>query len=212
MSKADVLIPALNEAKTLRSILVTLHEHPYIDKIIVINDGSTDDTELVVMDYIALTKSDRIQIINQPNQGKAAAVRAGLYHVDSSTVLLLDGDLLGLTAEHISELIDPVLDHELDMTVGRFAFLSGRFWTDLAHVFYPSLSGQRAIRLSCIQHIQSKVRGFELEPYLNSLARKNAWRWRYVSLVGLSHRMKPEKMGFWQGWCARLKMWREVSS
>ncbi|WDC85864.1 glycosyltransferase [Caloramator sp. mosi_1] len=104
----------------------------------VVNDGSSDNTALVA-------KSKGVKVVdNKINMGKGAAIKTGLDSTDADIILLLDADLIGLTPNHILDLLNPVLNNEADMSVGIFS--SGRLATDLAQFIAPNLSGQRAIR------------------------------------------------------------------
>jgi glycosyltransferase involved in cell wall biosynthesis len=84
----SVLIPTFNRSKfipySLNSVLgQTLPPH----QVIVINDGSTDDTEKVLQPY-----SQRIHYLKKENEGKPSAVNAGLEHVTGDYVWIVDDD------------------------------------------------------------------------------------------------------------------------
>jgi glycosyltransferase involved in cell wall biosynthesis len=84
----SVLIPTFNRSKfipySLNSVLgQSLPPH----QVIVINDGSTDDTEKVLQPY-----SQRIQYLKKENEGKPSAVNAGLEHVTGDYVWIVDDD------------------------------------------------------------------------------------------------------------------------
>ena len=68
---------------------------------------------------------------------------AGAHETDAEVLLFLDADLVGLRAEHVELILEPVVSGEADMCVG--VFQGGRYWTDLAQRLAPHISGQRAI-------------------------------------------------------------------
>jgi len=85
-----VLVPAYNEEKTIRHTITTLLESEYPDiEIIVVNDGSTDDTEGVLREFI---DSGRIRYFSKPNGGKASALNVGIEAALGEVVLFTDAD------------------------------------------------------------------------------------------------------------------------
>ncbi|MFW6268960.1 MAG: glycosyltransferase family 2 protein, partial [Bacillota bacterium] len=134
--KITALIPAYNEENTIGTIIKTLKKMEIIDEILVVDDGSEDNTSEVSRKLGA-----RVVRLKE-NQGKGAAIQKGIENINSDIALMLDGDLIGLHQEHINKLIYPVLDGEVDMAVG--VFNEGRGLTDLAQLVTPNLSGQRA--------------------------------------------------------------------
>jgi len=196
------LIPAFNEEKTIGDIIDVLNKVPRIKEIIVVDDGSIDNT-------FQRAKNHGATVIKLPeNKGKGAALQEGISHVDTDIILLLDGDLIGLKAEHIYKLINPVLSDEADMTIGIFK--KGRNLTDLAQVVSPKLSGQRAIKLSELKKVKNlDKKGFGVEVSLNKHF-KNSGRVKKVDLYDLTHVMKEEKLGLVNGVKARTKMYVDI--
>ena len=68
--KVCVVVPTYNNHKTLKRVLDAILE--YTNKIIVVNDGSTDETSAILKNY-----SDLIQIHHEKNSGKGVALRNG---------------------------------------------------------------------------------------------------------------------------------------
>jgi glycosyltransferase involved in cell wall biosynthesis len=88
----SIIIPTLNRAQVIhRAIASALQQtHPQVE-IIVIDDGSTDDTETVVA-RIARQSTHRIFFFKQPNSGCAAARNKGLEFARGDFILFLDSD------------------------------------------------------------------------------------------------------------------------
>jgi len=109
------LIPAHDEVERIAATVAAAGSIAHVDRIIVIDDGSSDDTaaraEAAGADVLRLTK----------NVGKGAALDAGLATVrdTADVVLLLDGDL-GESAAQGGRLLEPVLRDEADMTIAGF--------------------------------------------------------------------------------------------
>ncbi|ADD02457.1 glycosyl transferase family 2 [Thermoanaerobacter mathranii subsp. mathranii str. A3] len=199
----SVVIPAFNEGKNIGRVLSVLETIDMIDEIIVVNDGSTDDTKEQAL------KHD-VKLVDLPkNQGKGKALKAGIDNAKGDIIVMLDADLIGLTEKHFVNLVSPVLKDEADMTIGIFS--GGRKSTDFAQKVAPFLSGQRAIKRQFLENIEKmEVSKFGVEIALNKHAKKNKLRVVNVPLENLSHVMKEEKLGLIKGFYARLKMYFDI--
>jgi glycosyltransferase involved in cell wall biosynthesis len=84
------LIPAYNEDRFIASVV--LKARHFVDEVIVVDDGSSDETA-------ALAEEVGAHVIRQPhNQGKAAAINVGLEfarRIDARALVMLDGALMG---------------------------------------------------------------------------------------------------------------------
>ena len=87
MSQAfSIVIPAKNEANGLRQLIPRLHELYPEAEIIVVNDGSTDDTAAVAGEGGA-------RVISQPySKGNGAAIKTGARHASHDIIVFMDGD------------------------------------------------------------------------------------------------------------------------
>ncbi len=201
--KVVAIIPAYNEEKTIGVVLSVLKEAPLVNEIIVVSDGSTDDTVKVAQGY-------DVKVVElSENRGKGGALKAGLSIFPADIVLFLDADLLGLNAQHVHNLLAPVINGEADMTIGIFE--KGRITTDLAQKMAPKLSGQRALKFSLLEKISDiDVARFGVEVALNRYMESEGIRVKEVLLTDMSHVMKEEKLGVWKGMGARMKMYWEI--
>ena len=87
-----VIVPAYNEERTIGSLLATLVDQSYENlEILVVNDGSTDNTVDAVRGYLHDT---RVQLIDlpKPNTGKASAINAGIAVANGQIVITMDAD------------------------------------------------------------------------------------------------------------------------
>lgn len=203
--KASVVIPAFNEELTIENVIDACKGSSYIDQIIVVDDGSEDNTSL-------LANNAGAQVLSYGNnRGKAFAIVFGAKHARNDTLLLLDADLLGLSTRHVESLILPVLNGQAQTTVGLFT--KGRMKTDLAHSISPGLSGQRCIKKGFLNEMKSceDIRyGFEVK--LNCWMKKNNIAITKVSLDHVSHLTKEEKRGKRAGFSNRMKMYEDIMS
>jgi dolichol-phosphate mannosyltransferase len=95
-SSISLIIPIFNQAAKISYSLKKIKQAVELAfsnyELIVVNDGSTDDT-LTILKGIALT-DEHVHIISYtPNRGKGYAVRQGVLHSHGDAVIFLDGDL-----------------------------------------------------------------------------------------------------------------------
>ena len=84
--KACVIIPTYNNAATLAGVIEDVAG--YIDQIIVVNDGSTDNTTAIISSF----NDGRIRLINQSNQGVASTLNKGLLEAKAGYIARFDAD------------------------------------------------------------------------------------------------------------------------
>ncbi|PKM86845.1 MAG: glycosyl transferase family 2 [Firmicutes bacterium HGW-Firmicutes-12] len=199
----SVVIPAYNEEKYISGVLAPLQGIEAIREVIVVSDGSTDNT-------VSEAKKWNVAIINiEHNIGKGGAMYAGFKAAKEDYILFLDADLIGLKREHILSLILPVINDEADMTLGIFG--QGRIKTDLAQIIAPSLTGQRCINKKWFYDFKTWAdAGFGVETALTYFAMQKGIRIKNVNLPEMTHITKEEKYGFVRGFAYRLKMYWEI--
>ncbi|CAN5378666.1 glycosyltransferase family 2 protein [soil metagenome] len=86
----DAIVPAFNEEICITKTIEDLLWNAYINRVIAVNDGSTDGTA-AVLDALA-EKYKYLTVVHQPNTGKGGAIMTGLKHVEARYVLLTDAD------------------------------------------------------------------------------------------------------------------------
>ncbi len=197
-----VLIPAFDEAERVGAV-VRVALDADVGPVLVIDDGSRDGTA-------DRARAAGAEVLRLPrNQGKGAAVAAGVSARGEPVLVLLDADLTGLRPDHVRALAAPVLAGRCDMTRGVFA--DGRAATTLAQTLAPVLGGQRGVRRELIQSVAGlREARFGVEVLLEQAARQGGWRRQDVRLDGVAQVMKEEKRGWWPGLRARLAMYRDV--
>ncbi len=207
--RVAAIIPALNEEFTIGKVLEAVRQSPLVQDIIVVNDGSYDNTS-------AIAKARGVTVLDLPqNHGKGGAVTAGVRLTKAEVFLFLDADLVGLTADHISALLEPVLKQKQVMSLGIID--RGKFWTRLTFFLkrreapWMTLTGQRALKRSLFTKIAlQKRQDYGLELALNEYCRTHDLPVAMVELPGLSHTIKEKKWGLWKGLQARFAMFINV--
>lgn len=91
--KFSVIIPLYNKAPYVRKALETVYAQTYRDyEIIVINDGSTDNSSIIAEEYLKGIGGVNYKIINQPNAGVSAARNNGVAQAQGDYLAFLDAD------------------------------------------------------------------------------------------------------------------------
>jgi len=202
--KVSLIIPAYNEEKTIGDVIYVAQNNPFVDEIVVVNDGSTDKTPLIA-------KKMGVNLINLgENKGKGYALYEGVKNSIGDIVIFLDADLIDLKTYHITELIKPIIEEEYLTTCCIFE--KGRFATDLSHKLTPFLSGQRAMIRSLWENFKydPEIRyGFEIT--LSDYFWRNKIKVKYVVLEGVTQLMKEEKIGTKEGRKSRIKMYKDIA-
>lgn len=201
--KITCIIPAYNEEKTIENVIECVKNVEMIDEIIVISDGSVDQTANI-------SRSLDVSTIElKQNCGKGAALVTGIENSNGDILIFLDADLIGLNEKHIESLLFPVIKGETDMTIGLFK--NGRFVTDIAQRVAPYLSGQRALKRNIIQDIDKlDMTRYGIDIAITKQAEKRHFRFSTVELEDLTHIMKEEKLGFSKGFTERIKMYWQI--
>lgn len=90
-----VIVPIYNEQATVAELLRRLEQQSVVSQIIIVNDGSTDNTreELTTWEASRSAANPVVIIHHETNRGKGRAIRTGLEHVTCSHVLIQDADL-----------------------------------------------------------------------------------------------------------------------
>jgi len=202
--KIAAILPAYNEGERVANVVRVVQRCPSIDEVIIVNDGSTDNTAEVIKQIPG------VRLVNlSKNRGKGGAMAAGAAATDAKLLVFLDADLIGLRCEHVESLIEPVRTGKYHMAVGRFR--GGRKLTDWAQRVTPNISGQRAIR----RDVFVQIPDLDTVRYGVEMAiTRYCHRWHVptmtVWITGVTHPMKEEKLGFIRGLLSRARMYRQI--
>ena len=175
-------IPCFNEERFIGSVV--LKAKNYVDQVMVIDDGSTDNTAMVSEQAGAMV------VRHESNRGKGAAVSTAFElarEMECRALVILDGDGLHEPAD-IPLLLKPVLDGQADMVVGS-RFLQSksqipryRVWGQHLLTFLTNLgsqvkltdsqSGFRAFSLKAIRALSFAEKGLSVESEMQFLLKK----------------------------------------
>lgn len=123
----SIVIPAFNESarigNTLREVIAYLREQPSGGEVIVVDDGSGDDTKRVSEEIIAASAGGRVEgrvIRVEPNKGKGNAVRTGLLAARNTVAAFFDADL-SMPITETPKLVEPIRSGQYDVVFGSRA-------------------------------------------------------------------------------------------
>lgn len=198
------VIPAYNEQARIGAVLAAVLDHPLIDEVLVVDDGSRDGTSDVVRGY---PKARLITLAK--NGGKTAALARGFAETRSEVILLIDADLVGLSPAHLTALIAPVAEGRADMSI---SLRDNAPWLWRA-IGLDYISGERALKRDLLIGQDEALRHlpkFGFEVFLNALVVKAAAPLAVVRLPGVKSPLKSVKYGFWTGVWGDILMLRDL--
>jgi len=132
----SVVIPVVNEAKTIDRLVRLAQLDPLVNEVLVVNDGSTDGTAEIASRAGA-------KVVMSSFLGKGASMRDGIEATTGDVVLFLDGDLLEVCDDIVQRMVDPIIDGRADLVKARFTRDAGRVTVltarPLLGAFFPEL-------------------------------------------------------------------------
>ncbi|HEX3011093.1 MAG TPA: glycosyltransferase family 2 protein [Syntrophomonadaceae bacterium] len=169
MPTVTVVIPAYNETDRIVDTIKAVKKINNIDEIIVMNDGSTDDTS-------DKAKAEGVTVVDlNPNRGKGGAMNAALPYIKTDVVAFLDGDL-GAAAGEAGKIIKPVVEGIADLCIasfpppkkkGGFGIVKGTAAWAIRKVgkieATAPLSGQRAMTIEVLRTVTPFHEGYGVE-------------------------------------------------
>jgi glycosyltransferase involved in cell wall biosynthesis len=183
--------------------------HPLVAEVIVVNDGSNDETADIVRSFPS------VQLISLPERsGKSRAFAAGVRAARHDYIMHLDADLQHLTAANITALAVPVLSRACGMSISvRKNSLAIYRWLGLDFV-----SGERVlpkqIGAACLSEIDT-LPGFGIEAFINERIIEEQLSIAVVTLDNVVNTRKAVKVGRWRGtladWATVLDVFRVIS-
>ena len=176
--KLSVIIPTYNEEKTIEKILARVQATGLVDEIVVVDDGSVDNTRNILKN---LDGTDNLRVIlHERNQGKGAAVVTGIQQAGGDVLLIQDADL-EYDPRDYPALLQPI-EEELAEVVYGSRFLGGprrtaMFWhmvankllTLMTNILYNTIltdmeTGYKVFCKEVVKDIKIHARGFDFEP------------------------------------------------
>jgi glycosyltransferase involved in cell wall biosynthesis len=189
--RVSFIVPAYNEAATIREVLDRVEALELEKQIVVVNDGSTDATG-ELLDEWGRTRPD-VVVLHQPNRGKGAAVRAAIPRIDGEIAVIQDADLEYDPAD-VPALIDPIERGAADVVFGSrlsggrpqraylfWHLVGNRFLSLLVNVLFNTTisdmeTGYKAFRADVLRSLELREDDFGIEPEITTKACKRRLR------------------------------------
>lgn len=115
----SVIIPALNEEKTIAEVIKLVSNSEIVSEILVIDDKSFDNT-------VKKARMPNVKIYTSPSVGKGASMRDGMLLAKNEVIVYLDADILTYPTDIINLLAGPILRDEADFVKSCFDRQAGR--------------------------------------------------------------------------------------
>lgn len=137
----SIIVPVFNEGKIIKRSVLSLLNLDYQNyEIIIVNDGSSDDTKQIAESLVGYQQGKygkiKISLINQTNMGKARALNAGIYYSKADFVLCMDGDSQ-LAPQSLKAAVRHFKDPKIGAVAGNVKVLNRKkFFTDLQALEY----------------------------------------------------------------------------
>ncbi|WP_425448692.1 glycosyltransferase family 2 protein [Dethiothermospora halolimnae] len=192
-NKIVCVIPTYNEELYIEDTIKGLKKTNLIDSIVVVDDGSTDET-------INLVEKMDVKLIKlNKNYGKGYAIKKALKAIDFDLLVLVDGDI-GVTSYDIKKLIIPVKAGYTDIAIGRFgkpkkrggfglvkALAKYGVFTLTKHKLNCSLCGQRVYKKDAIKNIKYIPNKYGVEIAMTVSALREGYKIDEID-VNMTHR------------------------
>ena len=177
--RVSFLIPAYNESRSIGEVLDRVAALPLDKQVIVVDDGSTDDTAALV------EAREGVLLLRQHNQGKGAAIRHAIEHIDGEIAVIQDADMEYDPAE-VPRLIEPIERGAADVVYGSrlrggeaqraymfWHLVGNRFLSLLTGVLYNTTisdmeTGYKAFRSEVLRSLDLRQSDFAIEPEITA--------------------------------------------
>lgn len=212
MPLLSVIVPVYNEAKTIKQILEKIDAVGIDKEIIVVEDGSHDDTYKILKDI----RYNNLKIIHHfTNRGKGAAFLSGLSNAKGDFVIVQDADL-EYDPQDISKLIKPLKENKTDIVFGmRFKKgyhglfihkIGNRLLTNLLNLLFNSKLNDYATcyklaHRDTFNNLNLKAKGFDIDVEITCNALKRRLR---ILEIPISYFPRSYKDGKKIRWCDGL--------
>jgi len=181
--RVSFLVPAYNEAATIGPLLDAVWALDLDKQIVVVDDGSTDDTGELVERW--RDGRDAVVLLRQENRGKGAAVRAAIPHADGDISVIQDADLEYDPAD-VPALIEPIERGVADVVYGSrlsggrpqraylfWHLVGNRFLSLLTNLLYNTTlsdmeTGYKAFRTEVLRSLDLRQDDFGIEPEITA--------------------------------------------
>ena len=197
----DVVVPARDEGLTVADVVTACRGCRYVREVIVVDDGSTDDTA-------EQAAAAGAKVVRRESDGsKAHAMEAGVEASDAEAILFVDADCLGLTSAHLDDICEPFVDRRAVMSLGTFDY---GLWNPFV-LRFPPTTGERIVPRWVFDAVPPEEReGYTIEIMLNRVIAEGRLPTTARVMRGVTHRTKRDKFGPVEGWRRTWQMFWDL--
>jgi cellulose synthase/poly-beta-1,6-N-acetylglucosamine synthase-like glycosyltransferase/peptidoglycan/xylan/chitin deacetylase (PgdA/CDA1 family) len=165
----SVIVPAYNEKECIANTLKSLAKSTHPIEVIVVDDGSTDNTSEIARDAARELGMTNVRVIRQENAGKPAALNNGVRSASYDIVVMMDGDTV-FEPEAVHQLVQPFADPEVGAVAGN-AKVGNRdtiigAWQHIEYVMGFNLDRRMYDLLRCMPTIPGAIGAFRRDAVL----------------------------------------------
>lgn len=184
----SAIICAYNEAATIKDVVLKVSDY-FFDEVIVVNDGSTDETDLILQEMGGVHNFKFVTL--HENKGKGYAMATGIESTASDIIVFIDADLSNLLEDHFAQLITPLINNEADMVLGQATETLINYNLNP----FKSFTGERSLLRGDILSLVDKMKEsrFGVETLINLYYQSEGKTVKYVMLDKLEHPTKFDK-------------------
>ena len=165
----SVIVPAYNEKECIANTLKSLAQSTHPIEIIVVDDGSTDNTSEIARAAAYELGMTNVRVIRQENAGKPAALNNGVRSASHDIVVMMDGDTV-FEPDTVRQLVQPFADPGVGAVAGN-AKVGNRntvigAWQHIEYVMGFNLDRRMYDLLRCMPTIPGAIGAFRREAVL----------------------------------------------
>ena len=180
--RVSFIVPAYNEESTVAEVLERVEALGFDSQIVVVDDGSTDGTAALLDEW---GNGGNRLVVRQRNQGKGAAIRAAIPHLDGEITVIQDADM-EYDPSDIPLLIEPIRRGAADVVFGSrlsggraqraymfWHLVGNKFLSLLTNVLYNTTisdmeTGYKAFRTDVLRSLELTENHFGIEPEITA--------------------------------------------
>ena len=200
MPLISCVVCAYNEGERIEAILEVIDGHPALAEVIVVDDGSTDDTRS------RIAQRSSVKLIHYAaNRGKTYAMCQGVKAAKQDHIMFLDADLAGVASADIDALARPVLEGHAQASISLRRNSLG-IYRALGLDF---VSGERVLSTQLLRdHLPAMeaLPRWGAEVFINAQWVRQGLSLAVVNWPGIDNVRKAEKLGAVRGLIAELEM------
>ncbi|MFH0979302.1 MAG: glycosyltransferase family 2 protein [Candidatus Woesearchaeota archaeon] len=135
--KLSIIMPVFNEQNTIKTILgkVLSVKLPVAKEIIIVNDGSTDNSEAIILEFMKRHHKSEIKYFKKQNGGKGSAIRLGFSKATGDIITVQDADL-EYEPEDFKRLLQPIVNNETKAVYGSRYIGKEGYFKSKHHIWY----------------------------------------------------------------------------